>query len=163
MPNPPLISPHQMTLLRAVTAMAWADGVLEPSEVSLMADKLSHHFSADPEDQGDIAAEISAYFQQQVPLSEILPQITHGEDRRLVLKLSYLVKTVSARTPAEPLINPEEEAAFQELVRQLQLPPEVIEEVANEVRAVSLLTDASPLDALVAGFKQYFPAGSLPT
>jgi uncharacterized membrane protein YebE (DUF533 family) len=155
-PKPPLISPEQMHILRAVTAMAWADGVLEPAEVTLMADKLSHYFTADPEDQGDVAAEIEAYFQQQVPLAEILPQITRPQDRRLVLKLSYLVIAASARNPDEPLINPAEQAAFQDLVRQLQLPPEVVEEVANEVRAVSLLTDASPLDALVAGFTQHF-------
>lgn len=154
MVQPPSISPTQMNILRAVTAMAWADGVLEPAEISLMADKLSHHFAADPEDQADIAAEIESYFQQQLPLSEIIPQLTRPEDRRLVLKLSYLVIAASSRSPQEALINPQEQAAFQTLVSQLQLPPEVLEEVANEVRAVSLLTDATPMDTLIAGFTQ---------
>ena len=45
MEDSPLITPRQMNFLRALTAMAWADGVLESAEVSMMTEHLVHLFT----------------------------------------------------------------------------------------------------------------------
>ncbi|MCJ2544396.1 TerB family tellurite resistance protein [Thermostichus vulcanus] len=155
-PPPPGITPKQMNLLRAVTAMAWSDGALEVAEVELMAQQLSQHFASDPSQQASLAKQIREYFVQRIPLDEILPQISDEAEKRLILKLGYLVIAASARSPEEPLVNLEELEAFQQLVAKLQLPPEVVKQISQE--AESELGDPSiaPIEALVKGFTEHY-------
>ncbi len=154
-PAPPGITPKQMNLLRAVAAMAWADGALEVAEVELMAQKLSQHFAADPAQQASLAQEIREYFVQRIPLDEILPKITDAAEKRFLLKLGYLVIAASARSPEEPLVNVEECQAFQQLVAQLQLPPEVVQQVSQEAKAELGDAPVAPLEVLVKGLTEY--------
>ncbi|MDX2273639.1 MAG: TerB family tellurite resistance protein [Cyanobacteriota bacterium] len=155
-PLPPSITPHQMNLLRAVTAMAWSDGVLEPAEIDVMAAQLSHHFARDPQQQGQLARQIQDYFLQHVPLSEVLPKLTETADKRLVLKLGYLVIAASARTPDEPIVNMDEQVAFTELVKALGLPNDIVEAVAQEAEAELGDTSVAPMEALISGFTHHF-------
>ena len=46
-PPPPSITPHQMNLLRIVTALAWSDGNLAAEEVDVMLDHFSRIFATD--------------------------------------------------------------------------------------------------------------------
>jgi hypothetical protein len=158
MPSPPAITPYQMNLLRAVTAMAWSDGSLEAGELELMATQLAQRFAQDPDQQEALAKTVREYFTQQIPLAEVLPKITQESDRRLILKLGYLVIAASARSPEEPVVNVEELDAFQQLVNALNLSPEAVHQVSAEAEAE--LTDASvaPLEALIEGFSQHYQA-----
>jgi hypothetical protein len=134
---PPPISPRQMDILRAVTAMAWADGVLEPDEINLMLDEFALLFSSQtsPDQQERFKARLKEYLGQNLPLEEVIPQI-NPEDRKLVAQLAYQVINASRRRPEEPKINLEEAAAFQRLIRLLGLSDAEVEEI-------TLLRDSS--------------------
>jgi hypothetical protein len=134
---PPPISPRQMDILRAVTAMAWADGVLEPDEINLMLDEFALLFSSQtsPDQQERFKARLKEYLGQNLPLEEVIPQI-NPEDRKLVAQLAYQVINASCRRPEEPKINLEEAAAFQRLIRLLGLSDAEVEEI-------TLLRDSS--------------------
>jgi hypothetical protein len=134
---PPPISPRQMDILRAVTAMAWADGVLEPDEINLMLDEFAVLFSPDsnPIVQERLKDRLKEYLGQNIPLEEVIPQIK-PEDRKLVAQLGYQVISASRRQPEEPKINLDEAAAFQRLIRLLGLSDAEVEEI-------TLLKDAT--------------------
>jgi hypothetical protein len=52
-----------------------------------------------------------------------------------VLRLGYEVIGASARTPDEPNINEDEAAAYQKLVKLLDLPEDVVKTIEAEVEA----------------------------
>ncbi|NJM00038.1 MAG: TerB family tellurite resistance protein [Synechococcaceae cyanobacterium SM2_3_2] len=157
-PAPPAINPSQMNLLRAVTAMAWADGVLEPGEIETMTTQLAHHFEPDPDRRAQLASQLKEYFQQRIPLEEVLPKLKGDPERKLVLKLGYLVIAASARTPEEPVVNVPELEAFRSLVTMLDLPPEIVHEVSQEAASQLNNPDVAPIDALVNGFTNHYSA-----
>ncbi len=136
--------------------MAWADGVLEPAEVDMMSTQLSQHFAADPGQQAALAQELKDYFSQNVPIDEVLPQITGEADRRLILKLGYLVVAASARQPGEPMVNMDEVEAFQHLVEIMNLSPKVVHEVSEEARLQLSTSDVEPMEALIQGFTEHY-------
>lgn len=132
-PPPPSISPRQMTLLRIVASMAWADGHLAAEEIDLMLDRFSSLFSVDTEQQQQIQAELRDYLMQNIPLQELTPKLQSAEERELVLRLGYEVIRSSSRTPDEPKINAEEATAYQALVQLLNLPMETVRQIEHEV------------------------------
>ncbi|KKD35097.1 MAG: TerB family tellurite resistance protein [Limnoraphis robusta] len=133
-PPPPPITPRQMNLLRVVTAMAWADGHLAQEEVALMLDEFSRLFAVGTE-QEKLQQELTEYLMQNIPLEELIPKLKTQEERELVLRLGYEVIGASARTPDEPNINEDEAAAYQKLVKLLDLPEDVVKTIEAEVEA----------------------------
>ncbi|MBD2099665.1 TerB family tellurite resistance protein [Leptolyngbya sp. FACHB-261] len=131
-PPPPPITPRQMNLLRAVTAMAWSDGQLEPDEVRLLIDRFAKLFATSETQQAKLKQELQDYLDQNIPLDELIPLIPNLEDRQIVLKLGYEVIRASARTPDEPKVNPDEEVAYQRLVRLLGLPADMVKAIETE-------------------------------
>lgn len=150
--TPPPISPKQMNILRAVTAMAWADGVLEANEIAIMTAKLSEAFANTPAARNHLAEKIRSYFNQQIPLEEVLPKLPDPSDRRFILKLGYMVISASARNNTEPLVNDDELGAFQKLARMLELSDDAIHEVSEAVKSEFSDAAADPLEKLVQGF-----------
>lgn len=134
-PPPPSITPRQMNLLRIVASMAWSDGELATEEVDLMLLRFSRIFAADIEEQNQLEQELRDYLMQNIPLDELIPDLETQEERELVLFLGYEVISASARTPDEPKINADEAAAYQKLVRLLDLPADVVERVQAEAEA----------------------------
>ncbi len=139
--SPPPITPRQMDILRAVTAMAWADGTLEPDEIHVMLDRLALLFGKTEAQQRELRHTLREYLGQNIPLEEVIPHLQTSDDRKLVLKLAYQVIQASRRHPDEPLINLEEAAAYQRLVRLLDLPPADV----REIEAASSLAGEEPL------------------
>ncbi|MFN3926002.1 MAG: TerB family tellurite resistance protein [Pseudanabaenaceae cyanobacterium] len=133
---PPPISPRQMDMLRAVTAMAWADGQLEPDEIKLMLAEFARLFAKSPEQEESLKSQLEEYLGQNIPLEEIVPRI-RPNDRPIVAQLAYQVIAVSRRQPNEPAINLEEAAAWQRLVRLLQLSEEETGEIIGSGMNVS--------------------------
>ncbi|MEM6445204.1 MAG: TerB family tellurite resistance protein [Cyanobacteria bacterium P01_D01_bin.123] len=150
--TPPPISPKQMNILRAVTAMAWADGMLEANEIAVMTAKLSEAFADTPAARQGLAEKIRSYFNQQIPLEEVLPKLPEASDRRFILKVGYLVISASARDDTEPLVNKEELGAFQKLARMLELSDAEIHEVSEAVKSEFSGAGADPLESLVQRF-----------
>ena len=155
-PLPPAISPKQMNILRAVTAMAWADGVLEPAEIEMMADKLSVAFADANHSRTDLSERMREYFTQKIPLEEVLPKLPEESDRRLILKLGYLTIESGARVEGEPVVNLQEIEAFHHLAELLHLSAEVVHEVSEEAKAELHDNTADPLEALVDGFSRHY-------
>ena len=126
---PPPISPRQMDMLRAVAAMAWADGTLEPDEIRIMLDEFAMLFAKNDAERTALKSRLKDYLGQNIPLEEVVPNIKSIEDRKMTLRLGYQVIQASRRNPDEPMINLYEAAAYQRLVRILDLPPEVVADI----------------------------------
>lgn len=131
--SPPPINPRQMDILRVVAAMAWADGQLEPDEIRLMLDQFAILFSKSDAEQKQLKQGLREYLGQNIPLEEVIPNLKTEADRKLVLKLAYQVIQASRRSPDEPNVNIDEAAAYQRLVRLLDLPPDEVADIEAEV------------------------------
>ena len=131
-PSPPSISPDQMTLLRIVSTMAWSDGNLAEEEVEVMLTQFSQLFS-NGVSQAALRKELRDYLMQNLPLEELVPQLSSSAEKELVLRLGYQVISASARTPEEGKINQEEAQAYQKLVALLDLPPEQVSQIEQDV------------------------------
>ncbi|WP_192901217.1 MULTISPECIES: tellurite resistance TerB family protein [Okeania] len=132
-PPPPSITPRQMNLLRIVAYMAWSDGQLAQEEVDLMLNRFSSLFATGDQQQ-QLQEELRDYFMQNIPLGESIPKLESQQERELVLKLGYEVIACSARTPEEPNINEDEEAAYENLKQLLNLPGDIVERIETEVK-----------------------------
>ncbi|NEO55930.1 MAG: TerB family tellurite resistance protein [Okeania sp. SIO3B5] len=133
-PPPPSITPRQMNLLRIVAYMAWSDGQLAQEEVDLMLNRFSSLFATGDRQQ-QLQEELRDYFMQNIPLGESIPKLESQQERELVLKLGYEVIACSARTPEEPNINEDEEAAYENLKQLLNLPGDVVERIETEAKS----------------------------
>jgi serine phosphatase RsbU (regulator of sigma subunit) len=129
------ISQQQMTLLRIVLSLAWADGSLAEAEVDVILSRFSRLFAITADRQCALAQELRSYLVQNIPLAQLVPQLRTSADRELALRLSYEVISASARTPDEQLINQPESEAYQTLISLLQLPPAVVQQIEAEVQA----------------------------
>lgn len=145
---PPSITPQQMNLLRIAASMAWADGQLEPKEVSLLLERLSELFAISPHHREQLVGELQEYIQQRIPLEQLIPKLETQAERELVLKLGYEVIYCSSRTPDEPRINMEEASAYQKLLKLLNLPPDIVEKLEEE--AVLAVEQGSGVSEIVA-------------
>ena len=133
--QPPPISPRQMTLLRVVLSMAWADKSLEQKEVDTMLARFSQLFATDPEQQASLQQQLQEYFVQDIPLEESVAKLTTDAEKEVALRLSYEVINASARTPDEPVVNQAESEAYKTLVSLLSLPSEVVTRAEQEAKA----------------------------
>ncbi len=130
---PPPISPRQMDILRAVAAMAWADGKLEPDEIRLMLDEFAALFAKTDAERNSLKNRLREYLGQNIPLEEVVPNIKSIEDRKLTLRLGYQVIQASRRNPDEPRVNLDEAAAYQRLVRILDLPSDLVADIEASI------------------------------
>jgi len=130
---PPPISPRQMDILRAVAAMAWADGKLEPDEIRLMLDEFAMLFAKTETERNYLKSRLREYLGQNIPLEEVVPHIKSIEDRKLTLRLGYQVIQASRRSPNEPRVNLDEAAAYQRLVRILDLPSDMVADIEASI------------------------------
>lgn len=153
-PPPPSISPRQMTLMRIVTAMAWSDGHLAEEEVAVMLDRFSGLFATTPQQKTALHKELREYMMQNIPLEELTPQLHNPTERELVLRLGYEVISSSARTPDESLINDAEAAAYQKLVKLLDLPAEVVKRIESESQATP--KGGSVVDTMADHLQRFF-------
>ena len=129
----PSITSHQMKILQIVAAMAWSDGYFAPEQAELILSRFSKLFSTEIEQKEELRQELQNYLAQDIPIEELVAEIESPEERELILKLSYEVIKVSSRTPNEPMINEEEAAAYEKLVKLLDLPAEVVKRLEAEM------------------------------
>jgi len=133
-PPPPPIAPKQMNLLRVVAAMAWADGHLADEEIEVMLDRFSQLFASNRDRQLSLKQELREYLVQNLPLEEVVPQLTSDRDKELVLELAYETIASSSRTPDEAAINADESAAYTKLVSLLGLAPDVVDRIESHIQ-----------------------------
>lgn len=132
---PPSITPRQMNLLRIVLALAWADGSLAKEEADVMLSNFSQLFATTPATQDSVKHELQGYLVQDIPLQELVPNLTTDAEKEFVLRVGYEVISASARTPDEDLINKEEKVTYQQLVELLNLPPMTVQRIEQSAQA----------------------------
>ena len=147
---PPPISPRQMDMLRVVSAMAWADGKLEPDEIRLMIDEFAILFAKTDAERSSLKTQLRDYVGQNIPLEEVVTNIKSVEDRKMTLRLGYQVIQASRRSPNEPLVNLDEAAAYQRLVRILALPSEVVADIEASITPPEQTNSNGIIKALVS-------------
>ncbi|WP_293156714.1 TerB family tellurite resistance protein [Okeania sp. SIO2C9] len=152
-PPPPSITPRQMNLLRIVAYMAWSDGQLAQEEVDLMLNRFSSLFATGDQQQ-QLQEELRDYFMQNIPLGESIPKLESQQERELVLKLGYEVIACSARTPEEPNINEDEEAAYENLKQLLNLPGDIVERIETEVKT-ELSNQEGIVEMMTRGLQEF--------
>ncbi|MEM9244721.1 MAG: TerB family tellurite resistance protein [Cyanobacteria bacterium P01_F01_bin.153] len=158
-PPPPAIAPRQMTLLRIAAAMAWADGNLAEEEVEVMLKKLSAVFAKDDTHRLTLQKDLREYLVQNIPLEELVPQVTDPADQELVLRLGYEVIASSALSPNESMVNEEESKAYSKLVVLLGLPDADVERIEAQVRDQSN-TEEDIVGAIVTALSGFASGGS---
>ena len=125
------LSGHQLKILRIIEAIALQDGELSPEEMSSIAHQLSLVFAEKTEDQSKLEEELKDYLLQEVDTSipEAIAEIDNLEDRKLILKVSYQAifkKAISSETSTKS-------NTYEQLIQLLELSPETVEAIQNEV------------------------------
>jgi urea transport system ATP-binding protein len=125
------LSGHQLKILRIIQAIALEDGELSPEEMESIAQQLSLVFVEKIEDQAKLEQELKDYLLQEVELDPqaAIAEIDNLEDRKLILKVSYqAIFKKDITSEASTKLN-----TYERLIQLLELPPETIETIQNEV------------------------------
>ena len=152
---PPVLSPRQMSLLRIVLALAWADGTLAREEVDVMISRFSHAFAPSAEQRPYFEAELRGYLVQDIPLNELVPLLKTDTEKEFVLRVGYEVISSSARTPDEAPINQDENDAYQRLVSLLGLPAAAVQRIEQEAAETLTSQRSNVSDLLIYQVRDY--------
>ena len=125
------LSGHQLKILRIIEAIALEDGELSPEEMDSIAHQLSLVFAEKTEDRSKLEGELKDYLLQEVELDPqtAIAEIDDLEDRKLILKVSYQAifkKAISSETSTKS-------NTYEQLIQLLELSPETVEAIQNEV------------------------------
>ena len=124
----PSITAQQMVMLRIAASMAWADGSFEPEELDVVLAQLSEQFATSEEHRQELQSELRDYVSKEIPLEDLVPQLTTPAEREQALKLSYSVIGVHN-------INAQEAQLYQRLQVLLGLLPDVVQRLEAEAMA----------------------------
>ncbi len=123
-------SAANLDLLRILCCVAWSDGEFSAEERGLLAQLVEQYLVDDagaavPPEAVEALAERAL---QPEALDALIPRLRSEEDRRLALKLGYMMIRVGQRPGDESSINPLEKVAYRRLVEGLGLGEADIEE-----------------------------------
>jgi urea transport system ATP-binding protein len=113
------LAPDQMLLLRIAATMAWADDNFADVQQELILDRLSKRFAPSPDEQAGLREELKNLLAKEIPLEDLVPQLTTEAQKEEALMLSYEI--ISSNQ-----INAEEAVVYQNLVDLVGLPPETV-------------------------------------
>lgn len=125
----PSITPEQMNILQIAASMAWADNNFAPEQVEVILSNLSKEFAGSLMHQMELyKKELKNYLARNIPLEELVPKLKTISDKQKVLKLSYEIIRSNE-------INEQEVVVYQKLLQLLDLPPEFVKQVEEEIEA----------------------------
>ncbi|MDJ0900926.1 MAG: urea ABC transporter ATP-binding protein UrtD [Xenococcus sp. MO_188.B8] len=124
----PSITPEQMNIIRIAASMAWADNNFAPEQLDVILSNLSREFATSEEHQSSLKKELQNYLARNIPLEELVPNLKSFGEKERVLKLSYEIIRSNE-------INEHEVIVYQKLLKLLDLPTEIIEQVETEIEA----------------------------
>jgi urea transport system ATP-binding protein len=113
------LSPEQMLLLRIAAIMAWADDNFAPVQQEVILDRLSKKFAQAPEEQTSLKDDLNNLFAKEIPLEELVPQLTTASQKEEALMLSYEIISSNQINAAEALV-------YQKLLGLLNLPSDTV-------------------------------------
>ncbi len=113
------LTPEQMLLLRIAATMAWADDNFAEVQQQVILDRLSRKFAHDPEEQASLQEDLKNLLAKNIPLEELVPQLTTPAQQEQALMLSFEV--ISSNQ-----INETEAVVYQNLLNLLDLPPDTV-------------------------------------
>lgn len=116
------LSPQQMIILRITTAMAWADGNFEETEMNVILNRLSREFAHEQEEQQKLSQELKNYLAKEILLEDLVPKLDTQANREMVLKLCYDIIKQNG-------INTEEAFTYQKLIQLLDLPESIVAKI----------------------------------
>jgi urea transport system ATP-binding protein len=124
----PSLSQEEIVVLRIAASMAWADGEFAVEEQGVILARLSKQFAQTAEEQVTLQEELKNYLAKRIPMEDMVPLLANQQQRELALKLSYEVIRATS-------INQTEAAAYQKLLGLIDLDPETVQRLENEVIA----------------------------
>ncbi len=124
----PSITPEQMNIIRIAASMAWADNNFATEQLDVILSNLSREFATSVEHQSSLKKELQDYLARNIPLEELVPKLKSFGEKERVLKLSYEIIRSNE-------INEHEVIVYQKLLKLLDLPTEIIEQVETEIEA----------------------------
>ena len=124
----PSITPEQMNIIRIAASMAWVDNNFAPEQLDVILSNLSREFATSEEHQSSLKKELQNYLARNIPLEELVPNLKSFGEKERVLKLSYEIIRSNE-------INEHEVIVYQKLLKLLDLPTEIIEQVETEIEA----------------------------
>jgi len=104
--------------------MAWADDNFADVQQEVILDRLSRKFAHSPEEQASLRDDLRDLLAKEIPLEDLVPQLTTDAQREEALMLSYEV--ISSNT-----INQTEAVVYQKLLNLLNLPPETVQRLES--------------------------------
>jgi urea transport system ATP-binding protein len=114
----------EIVIARIAATMAWSDFNLTPQQQDIILANLSRKFAASSSEESQLKEELANFLAENIPLTDLVPLLQTEEEKKQVLKLSYQVISQNG-------INDLENQAYQELVKLLNLPDEVVNSIIN--------------------------------
>lgn len=121
----------QLALLRIICCVAWADGDLADQERTLLEQLVERYFPEQQQNQEGRAAlrQLTTWAVDLDGLEGAVRRLTNQEDRRLALKLAYLMANVHQGPADSSPINSQEKSAYRRLVECLGLGEQEVQEI----------------------------------
>ncbi len=124
-PNPDAGRERQLDLLQVVCCVAWADGTVDEKERQLL-EQIVDRLNAESARQE--ARQLASWLQTPEQLEQVIPRIREHGDGPLAVKLAHMMAMASQGPDDDGLINPQERAAYRQLVENLGLDAKTVEE-----------------------------------
>lgn len=112
----------EIVIVRIVATMAWADFNLTPEVQDIIITNLSKQFATSEEDELILKEELVNFLGENIPLIDLIPLLETEEEKEKVLQLSYQIISNHG-------INELENQVYQELLKLLNLPQEVVDRI----------------------------------
>jgi uncharacterized tellurite resistance protein B-like protein len=124
---PANLTPDELTILRIVSTIAWADGELSAEERDLLLSTLSQLFAETEAETEGLYRTLQEHTQfSTAQLPQLVAQLSSDDDKVLALKLSYMtIRANGSETTSG--INVKEKVAYRQLIDLLGLPEDRIE------------------------------------
>ncbi|MGK7948843.1 MAG: hypothetical protein AB4368_08570 [Xenococcaceae cyanobacterium] len=113
--------------LKLLICMAKADGKLHPEEKKILTEawQKAQKLSTLPEN-----VTIDSLFAEDIPIEEILPQITTSKTQKILYKVAYILAEIDGIVPEERIILDKIETSFQSIDRDSLVENDSLAELA---------------------------------
>ncbi|TVS07478.1 MAG: TerB family tellurite resistance protein [Cyanobium sp. PLM2.Bin73] len=145
----------ELALFRIGATVAWADGELSDEEHQRLAGAIAQASRTNPDQQRQLDRTLATATPATLPvegLDDLVAALSTPEQRQRALQLAYGVIRASQRTGDHGSINARELEAYGRLLRLLQLDPDLVATLEEEVEVELARTAGTPVGLLASQF-----------